>query len=272
MSESTTSVAARGRLVADRLRNTSAEAIRRVLSRRNMHLVRSEKISEYVGSLRYAVSKAEGFALPEDPHRDRLLAQLLGASVPEGVYIVNYLNASLCDQGDVCEFGVAQGATSALLANEIKSRNRTLWLYDSFEGLPESTSEDEFSSGSTKHALANPERLVHARLRQPPLSFEKYRVVKGYFHNTPDTPAPDAVCFAYIDFDLFTPILDALQFVHPRLTPSGVMLVDDYGHDVWAGVKKAVHQFLDGHPHEYRLVVPPEQYGRFCVLVRPDQS
>jgi O-methyltransferase len=262
------SITARMRPFTNRLRNRSCEPIRQLLMGWDIQPVRMGKILEYVAALRYAVGNAQGFDLPEDPDRDLFLARLLGTTVPEGIYITNFLHLSLCSPGDVCEFGVAQGATSALLANEIKRKGRALWLYDSFDGLPESTSEDELPPASIKHAMATPERLVHARLRQPPLCFENYHVVKGYFKNLAGTPGPENISFAYVDFDLFAPILDALDFVHPRLTGNGAIIVDDYGDGSWAGARKAVQQFLSVHSREYSLLLPPEPYGNFCVLTR----
>src|SRR3989442_389218 len=73
--------------------------------------------------------------LPYQQNRVELLAQLLGTEVSEGLYILNYLHKSLAIEGDACEFGVAQGATSALLANEIRDTRKKLWLFDSFKGL-----------------------------------------------------------------------------------------------------------------------------------------
>jgi hypothetical protein len=35
--------------------------------------------------------------------------------------------------------GIAQCATSALIANEISSSKKNLWLFDSFKGLPKPT-------------------------------------------------------------------------------------------------------------------------------------
>ncbi len=56
--------------------------------------------------------------------------------------MVLHLNRALGLDGDVCEFGVAQGATSALIANEIRGTEKDLWLFDSFEGLPKPTDHD----------------------------------------------------------------------------------------------------------------------------------
>jgi O-methyltransferase len=56
--------------------------------------------------------------------------------------LIEYLHQSLPVEGDVCEFGVAQGAISAVLAHEIKNTNKNIWLFDSFEGLPEPSEKD----------------------------------------------------------------------------------------------------------------------------------
>jgi len=50
--------------------------------------------------------------LPDRKERAALLYELIGTSVGEAIYIVYYLHKGLAAQGDICEFGVAQGATS----------------------------------------------------------------------------------------------------------------------------------------------------------------
>src|SRR5450755_2563393 len=82
------------------------------------------------------------FPNPVPEGRSELLAKLLGTQLSEAVYIINCLHRSLKLPGDVCEFGIAQGATSALLANEIRDTDKLLWLFDSFEGLPTPTEKD----------------------------------------------------------------------------------------------------------------------------------
>src|SRR5471030_2166984 len=81
--------------------------------------------------------------LPERAGRAELLARLLGTGIGEAMYVLAELHASLDGPGDVCEFGVAQGATSALLANEIRATEKHLWLYDSFTGLPKPSAKDQ---------------------------------------------------------------------------------------------------------------------------------
>ena len=44
--------------------------------------------------------------------------------------------------GDFVELGCYKGDTSLLLAELLKNNQKKLWIYDSFEGLPDKTSAD----------------------------------------------------------------------------------------------------------------------------------
>ena len=72
-----------------------------------------------------------------------LLLDLKGTSLVEGLYIANSLIKVSNLNGDVCEFGVAQGKTSKLIGYIINNLNKKLFLFDSFKGLPKPTKEDE---------------------------------------------------------------------------------------------------------------------------------
>src|SRR5690242_3305160 len=86
---------------------------------------------------------SEHFAdMPRTERRVELLSELQGTSISEAMWILGCLHRSLSLAGDICEFGVAGGTTSALLANEIRTTTRTLWLFDSFKGLPQPTDKD----------------------------------------------------------------------------------------------------------------------------------
>ena len=49
-----------------------------------------------------------------------LLKDLMGTSLVEGLKIIESLNKTIKVDGDICEFGVAQGKTSKLIAYFIK--------------------------------------------------------------------------------------------------------------------------------------------------------
>jgi hypothetical protein len=87
------------------------------------------------------------------------------------------------------------------------------------------------------------------------------------FQNSPETKGPYKICFAYVDFDFYEPIGDALQFTHGRLSAGGVIVVDDYGY-FSAGAQRAVDEFMESKRdvYEFRLCNP--DYGHFCILRR----
>ena len=77
-----------------------------------------------------------------DQARYNLMMHLLGTTPGQAFFILHNLHRSINISGDVAEFGVAQGATSALLAHEIINCDKRLHLFDSFKGLPKPTEND----------------------------------------------------------------------------------------------------------------------------------
>jgi O-methyltransferase len=163
--------------------------------------------------------------------------------------------------GDIVELGCNKGHTSVFfqVINETESRPpRELHLYDSFAGLPALTSVDgaAFSQGDLR-ASANEvvERFVHRGLTMP-------IVHSGWFDHTLKSELPPAVCFAYIDADLFESTVIGLKALYQRLSPGALVMIDDYcdpslnprAWDLLPGVKEACDTALDGTPEIVRVV------------------
>ena len=207
--------------------------------------------------------------LPQTPRRLELLRGLLGTPVSEAMHLLHWLADA--PEGDICEFGVAQGATSVLMADAIQEGERDLWLYDSFSGLPPPTPEDEliddiFDLGSMDRyagRMSSPRALVDSKLAELTFPSERLHVVEGFL-NIEETRLPDKIAFAYIDFDLYQPILTALELIDERLVEKGRIMIDDYGF-FSSGVEKAVKEFTSGRPR-YSIHLPPAYAGHFCVL------
>jgi O-methyltransferase len=202
------------------------------------------------------LSKREG--------RTELMIQLLGTQLSEALQL----------EGDICEFGIAQGATSALMANEIRDTGKNLWLFDSFEGLPMPTDrdvliDDIFHLGSMEKyhgTMASGPEQVTARLKAINFPFERVKVVPGFIEKTAQSAKlPPEVCFAYVDFDFYEPIKIALELLDPRLPVGGVVVVDDYGY-FSDGAQAAVDEFVDEKQGAYTKQPAPEWASKFCVL------
>ncbi len=215
-------------------------------------------------------------SLPNIEGRYRLLSNLIGMGACEGMYIVTYLNKSLKLDGDVCEFGVGSGATSALMANEIRSSNKNIWLFDSFEGLPKPTEEDtlindvwdlgsmELYQGQMKH----PVEEVKSRLKDINFPFSRVQLVKGWVEEAiASDNLPEKICFAYVDFDFYQPIKVTLGAIRERLAVGGCIIVDDY--DFFSsGCKKAVDEFMSEYGEEFSLSTPGGCKDKFTIITK----
>lgn len=218
------------------------------------------------------------FVFPDLPPREgrgRDLSDLIGTTVSEALYVIKNLHDGLKVPGDICEFGVAQGATSKLIAQEIMAlADRKFWLFDSFEGLPAPTKEDKlihdiFKLGSMdkyQGTMASPESEVLGKLASVKFPSERIRVKKGWVKDTIKSgEIPAQVAFAYVDFDFYDPIKDALEFLDTRMSPGGRIVVDDYGF-FSDGAQLAVDQFVKAAGPRYKFEMPLPFAGHFCIL------
>lgn len=258
--------------------------IKLILRRFNLKIERSNKIGNTFtdDQLIKAVNEINAlyneFVFNNNKKHDEiqisLLKNLIGTGFGEGLYLLDSLQKSLLIEGDVCEFGVAQGATSALIANELKNANKNLWLFDSFEGLPKPSGKDSlindiFNLGSMeayKGTMACPMDMVKSRLSDINFPDKRTKIIPGFIEKTIFDPnLPKKVCFAYIDFDFYEPISIALNYLDRVLQPRGFIIVDDYNF-FSEGVEIAVDEFYNNNKEKYEIQFPIKSAGFFCIL------
>ncbi len=236
------------------------------------------KFTRVVRSL-YALMKDS--VLPSIPPltevRLRGLTSLMGLPVPQAVYIIDLLAKTSSLEGAVCEMGVAQGCTSRLIANELKDSTKELWLFDSFQGLPLPTAEDELINdilglGSMKAyvgRMKTPRSLVEEKLAECAFPRERVHIVEGLFNETTSKKErlPTRCSFAFVDFDLYKPIKDALDYLNTALVAGGHVVVHDY--DFFSsGAKKAVDQFVAQNHDAYEFFFPHDIAQGIVILKR----
>jgi len=245
------------------------------LTKKGFKLIREEEYIEFIKGSEELYKKSIFKDLPNsNGQREKLMSKLIGTGVHEAFHLLYYLNQSLEFKGDICEFGVAQGATSALIANEILDTSKKLWLFDSFKGLPKPTKKDElkddiFNLGTMdkyEGSMSNPVNLVKKRLKEINFPFEKVKIVPGYIKKDFQTSSlPPSVCFAYLDFDFYEPTLIVLNNLNKVLSVGGHVVIDDY--DFFStGIKSAVQEFLKANKEQYEFILPFKEAGHFCIL------
>ena len=188
-----------------------------------------------------------------DDLRPGLLSALLGTSQDEAQVIIAALAEVRDLPGAVCEFGVAQGCTSALMANEIRDEATVLHLFDSFQGLPAPSERDElkddiFKLGSMAAyagQMAVAQEHVEAQLRAIGFPRGRVEIHAGFIESTLRNWAalPSLVKMADVDLDFFEGTKRALEFLDCACRTGSIVVVDDYGY-FSTGVKTAVDEFV----------------------------
>lgn len=155
--------------------------------------------------------------------------------------------------GDVVEFGCYVGTTSVFLAKRLEATNKKLYLYDSFEGLPPKTAQDDSPAGlqfregellATKKQLIR--NLTQAHVPMP-------IITKGWFSQLTTKDVPVQISFAFLDGDYYHSVMDPLQLIWPLLAPGAIVVVDDYANEALPGAARAVDTWLTNHTATLRV-------------------
>jgi O-methyltransferase len=184
----------------------------------------------------------------------------------ERMHALYQANAYICDAdigGDVVECGVWRGGSSMLSALSLLARgdaSRTLWLYDTFEGMtPPGELDVNYDGAAADELLAVQERSadavndwcvatigdVRANMESTGYPTEHVRYVQGRVEDTIPAQAPGAIAILRLDTDWFESTHHELVHLYPRIVPGGVLIVDDYGW--WKGAREAVDRYFADH-------------------------
>jgi O-methyltransferase len=143
--------------------------------------------------------------------------------------------------GDAAELGVFRGDFAALINAAFP--DRTIHLFDTFEGFPARDVEIEQAQGLSRAKTGDfketAENLVEERLPHP----ERAVFHKGYFPDSFDGCTEMTFAFVSVDADLYAPTAAALPLFFDRLSPGGVLLIHDVNSTQFSGAGKAVREF-----------------------------
>jgi hypothetical protein len=185
-------------------------------------------------------------------------------------------------QGAVVECGVWRGGSSMIAASALQhagDNTRQLWLYDTFEGMPEPSKSDvDFMGHAAASQLADRTDSGHeqvlartsleevrANLLGGDYPETEFRFVKGLVEETIPADAPTQIALLRLDTDWESSTRHELEHLWPRVAVGGVLIVDDYGH--WAGARAAVDSFFATRP-DRPLLNRIDYTGRIAVRLR----
>jgi O-methyltransferase len=163
--------------------------------------------------------------------------------------------------GDFVQCGVWKGGSAMIVALtflQYGSQHRNLFLYDTYEGMPDTGVHDgEFDAGPFHVAMNITTRIrgghsgifyapieeVRRNMQTTGYPEDHVYLVKGMVEETLPSRAPEQISLLHLDSDLYQSTYHELTHLYPRLTKGGVLIVDDYG--TWKGSRKATDQYFE---------------------------
>ena len=158
--------------------------------------------------------------------------------------LYQFMQQTAALEGDVAEFGVFQGGSAWFLARlmgHFGLDEKLLFLYDTFAGIPESSSLDlvdvnDFSGNSAE------------RVTQLMSGFPNARIVPGDIKQTFSGSNEGPFSLVHVDCDQYEVTRFLCEQLYPRMTPGGVMLFQNYAFGATLGERIAVDGFFKDKP------------------------
>jgi predicted O-methyltransferase YrrM len=159
--------------------------------------------------------------------------------------------------GDIVECGTARGGSAALMALTLKRLrqhrpDRKILAFDTFDGLPPPSADDpdyeiaRYWTGQCRGDLDD----VRALFRELGVA-DITECIKGLFQETLPRSQAHPIALLHLDGDWYESIRVCLENLWDRVSPCGIVQIDDYG--AWAGARKAVDEFLSTRKLSIRL-------------------
>ena len=185
--------------------------------------------------------------------------------------------------GDIVECGVWKGGSMMIVALTLLSLgdlNRQLWLYDTYTGMTEpedrDVDPDDFPAHNRwKKAERDDVNLwnmvafdkVKKSMYSTGYPQDKMIFVKGKVEDTIPGNIPNAIALLRLDTDFYESTYHQLNHLFPKLSPNGVLIIDDYGY--WKGSREATDQYFAKN-HVQILLHRVDPSSRVAVKTRMD--
>lgn len=156
--------------------------------------------------------------------------------------------------GDFIEAGAWRGGATIFMRAVLKIHeveDRTVWVADSFEGLPEPNTERYPEDAGREVSKLHTQSELAISLEQVKSNFSKYgllddqvKFLKGWFSQTLPQAPIERLAMVRLDGDMYESTMDTLVSLYPKLSPGGYLIVDDY---IIPACKKAIHDYREEH-------------------------
>jgi hypothetical protein len=146
--------------------------------------------------------------------------------------------------GDFAEIGVFRGAAFRKVATLAAQQGKRAHAFDSFIGMNEPTPEDGNYYPKGKFDIGGADQFVRL-MTEAGLGRDCYEIWPGYVPDCFTAVPPDRhFSLAILDVDHYHPTVNALCWLAPRISPMGILALDDFLPHANILASKAIKEFL----------------------------
>lgn len=153
--------------------------------------------------------------------------------------------------GSVAEIGTFRGGSAYFIASAfiaVGGSEVPFHVFDTFEGHPEAA----LSEHDPHHSAGRFNRTSFEDVSFYLSQFKEVRIHKGDALETVPQLAEDRYRLVHIDTDLFRPTLSCLEYFGERMSPGGVIVLDDYASPKCPGVPEAFLAYMQ-QPRPFQI-------------------
>lgn len=163
--------------------------------------------------------------------------------------------------GDVIEAGVWRGGASIFMKAVLtayQDKKRTVWVADSFQGLPSPNIKYPLDNTSNLHTVG----FLAVSLEEVKNNFRKYNLLdkqvkflKGWFRDTLPSAPIKQLALIRCDCDMYESTMDVLNNLYSKLSDGGFIIIDDY--QTIPACRQAVVDFRQFHDINNKMHLIP---------------
>jgi hypothetical protein len=156
--------------------------------------------------------------------------------------------SALAVAGDFVECGVFRGLYSAVMTQYVAFQRhpKRLFLYDTFSGLPEATST-QAERDRVQHGYR--ETATYEAVIDRFALYPNVEVVRGVVPDVLARRAPERIALLHLDLNAAQAEIGALDALFDRVSPGGLILLDDYGRQEHGLLHEAHAAWFAGRAH-----------------------
>ncbi|MEM1368140.1 MAG: TylF/MycF/NovP-related O-methyltransferase [Cyanobacteria bacterium P01_H01_bin.15] len=169
--------------------------------------------------------------------------------------------------GDFVECGVLTGFSFGVVSQylDFAKINKSLYLYDTFQGIPEQYNSENRSNQYYEQLNAEDDDAIFKTAQKRFANFPNVHLIRGIVPDTFAEACPKKVAFLHLDMNSAASEIAALEILFDKVTPGGLIVFDDYGWSGYRAQKEAEDVFMS--QRGYNILELPT--GQGLLLKRP---